>query len=187
MQTINIVQQYRILSFFSLFLQYFHSFIFRFGGNARQISKARKIIGINHTRKGPHYYSLNLPVLLRCVVVYKYIYLLAFVSTNELDFCFWIVFLVLQDEQNEEMSKQKIRLDREMAEKNEAFERIRELDGKVNSAATLVSMTLGLQHLLYLIFFMQTSSHGCRVSMFSDWCSSKSERKTRRNHQEMWR
>ena len=37
------------------------------------------------------------------------------------------------------MAKQKVRLDREIAEKNEAFERIRELDGKVNSAATLVS------------------------------------------------
>jgi hypothetical protein len=37
------------------------------------------------------------------------------------------------------MGKQKIRFDRETAEKNEAFERIRELDGKVNSAAMLVS------------------------------------------------
>lgn len=49
-----------------------------------------------------------------------------------------MVIFVFQDELNEEMDKQKIRFDREVAEKNEAFERIRELDGKVNSAATLV-------------------------------------------------
>lgn len=46
----------------------------------------------------------------------------------------------MQNETNEEMAKQKIRLDRETAEKNEAFDRIRELDGKVSSAATLVSI-----------------------------------------------
>ncbi|XP_028398626.1 disheveled-associated activator of morphogenesis 1-like [Dendronephthya gigantea] len=43
-----------------------------------------------------------------------------------------------KDETNEEMAKQKIRLDREIAEKNEAFDRVRELDGKVSSAATLI-------------------------------------------------
>lgn len=51
---------------------------------------------------------------------------------------FVLLLHILQDELNEEMAKQKIRLDRETSEKNEAFERIRELDGKVNSAATLV-------------------------------------------------
>ena len=41
---------------------------------------------------------------------------------------------MLKDEVYGEMEKLKIELERETAEKNEAFQRIQELDGKVNSA-----------------------------------------------------
>jgi hypothetical protein len=54
------------------------------------------------------------------------------------------------------MGKQKIRFDRETAEKNEAFERIRELDGKVNSAATLVSYSSSLR------IKLMVAQHDCR-------------------------
>ena len=54
--------------------------------------------------------------------------------------------------------KQKIELERETAEKNEAFKRIQELDSKVNSAAILVKQLLMFYDIIFLfhveIFFI---------------------------------